>query len=148
MVIETIANESTKFLYFAYGSNLLQDRIRIQNPSAVRKTTGVLKVSKKKKKRNCVFYFIFSSLCLCLCFIDYDLLINRNKILDNHCHSFVLFNSIFFFASLCFKQRAIVWISINHHIDKNPSGMDQLLRLPKIVKQKYGVLFGKSIFVI
>lgn len=34
-----------KFLYFAYGSNLLQKRIHINNPSAVRAGIGKLKVS-------------------------------------------------------------------------------------------------------
>lgn len=32
------------FNYFAYGSNLLAKRIHIQNPSAVRKNIGELKV--------------------------------------------------------------------------------------------------------
>lgn len=32
------------FMYFGYGSNLLTKRLRIQNPSAVRKNIGVLKV--------------------------------------------------------------------------------------------------------
>lgn len=35
--------EKEKFLYFAYGSNLLTDRIRINNPSALKITTGILK---------------------------------------------------------------------------------------------------------
>lgn len=33
------------FLYFGYGSNLLQRRIHIQNPSAVRAGIGKIKVS-------------------------------------------------------------------------------------------------------
>ncbi|KAJ8920297.1 hypothetical protein NQ315_011958 [Exocentrus adspersus] len=32
-----------KFLYFAYGSNLLEQRIHIQNPTAVRHDIGKLK---------------------------------------------------------------------------------------------------------
>lgn len=34
------------FLYFAYGSNLLGKRIHIQNPTAVRRGIGRLKVSR------------------------------------------------------------------------------------------------------
>lgn len=34
------------FMYFAYGSNLWTNRLRLQNPSAIRKTTAVLKVCK------------------------------------------------------------------------------------------------------
>lgn len=33
-----------KFLYFAYGSNLLKQRIHINNPTAIRIGTGKLKV--------------------------------------------------------------------------------------------------------
>jgi hypothetical protein len=33
------------FLYFAYGSNLLAQRIHINNPSAVRKDIGKLEAS-------------------------------------------------------------------------------------------------------
>lgn len=36
--------ELNTFLYFAYGSNLLTKRIHINNPSAVRKGIGKLKV--------------------------------------------------------------------------------------------------------
>lgn len=34
----------TTFMYFGYGSNLLSKRLHIQNPSAVRRNIGVLKV--------------------------------------------------------------------------------------------------------
>lgn len=34
----------SKFLYFAYGSNLFTDRLHLQNPSAVRKTIARLDV--------------------------------------------------------------------------------------------------------
>lgn len=44
MVVGEIAKNNSTFMYFAYGSNLLSNRIHIQNPSAVRKTIGVLKV--------------------------------------------------------------------------------------------------------
>jgi hypothetical protein len=33
-----------KFLYFGFGSNLLSERIHINNPSARRRTIGKLKV--------------------------------------------------------------------------------------------------------
>jgi hypothetical protein len=36
---------TNKLLYFGYGSNLLSERIHIQNPSAVFKTIGRLDVS-------------------------------------------------------------------------------------------------------
>ena len=35
--------ENDKFYYFAYGSNLLSERIRINNPSAKFKSTGILR---------------------------------------------------------------------------------------------------------
>ena len=37
-------NESDTFLYFGFGSNLLKERLQIQNPSAVFKTIGRLDV--------------------------------------------------------------------------------------------------------
>ena len=37
------AMENKTFFYFAYGSNLLTERIRINNPSARAKGIGVLK---------------------------------------------------------------------------------------------------------
>ena len=37
------AMENNTFFYFAYGSNLLTERIRINNPSARAKGIGVLK---------------------------------------------------------------------------------------------------------
>lgn len=36
---------SNKFLYFAYGSNMLTKRIHINNPTAVQKDIGFLKVN-------------------------------------------------------------------------------------------------------
>jgi hypothetical protein len=38
------------FLYFAYGSNLLAQRIHINSPSAVRKEIGKLKASSRVQK--------------------------------------------------------------------------------------------------
>lgn len=38
------------FLYFAYGSNLLAQRIHINNPSAVRKEIGKLEASSSTQK--------------------------------------------------------------------------------------------------
>lgn len=38
------------FLYFAYGSNLLAQRIHINNPSAVRKEIGKLEASSITQK--------------------------------------------------------------------------------------------------
>jgi hypothetical protein len=38
------ANDMNKFMYFAYGSNLLAERIHIQNPTAVRIGAGKLNV--------------------------------------------------------------------------------------------------------
>lgn len=38
------ANNMNKFMYFAYGSNMLAQRIHIQNPTAVRIGTGKLNV--------------------------------------------------------------------------------------------------------
>lgn len=43
MSASNMSKRST-FMYFGYGSNLLAKRIHIQNPSAVRKYIGVLKV--------------------------------------------------------------------------------------------------------
>lgn len=40
--------ENDTFLYFAYGSNLLEKRIHIQNPTAVRKGIGRLKVRERE----------------------------------------------------------------------------------------------------
>jgi len=37
-------NNMNKFMYFAYGSNMLAQRIHIQNPTAVRIGTGKLNV--------------------------------------------------------------------------------------------------------
>ncbi len=43
-ITETLlAMENKTFFYFAYGSNLLTERIRINNPSARAKGIGVLK---------------------------------------------------------------------------------------------------------
>jgi len=38
------ADNMNKFMYFAYGSNMLADRIHIKNPTAVRIGTGKLDV--------------------------------------------------------------------------------------------------------
>lgn len=38
------ANSMNKFTYFAYGSNLLAERIHIQNPTAIRIGMGKLNV--------------------------------------------------------------------------------------------------------
>jgi hypothetical protein len=38
------------FLYFAYGSNLLAQRIHVNNPSAVRKEIGKLEVRASTQK--------------------------------------------------------------------------------------------------
>ena len=49
------------FLYFAYGSNLLTERIQINNPSAKFKSTGFLKKHKldfNNKSKVCFLYFI------------------------------------------------------------------------------------------
>lgn len=72
---ESIVNDGTKFMYFAYGSNLLGDRIRIQNPSAVRCSNGVLKVSEWNYY---VFIMSFSIRC------DLLFLVMQNK---NNCFS-------------------------------------------------------------
>lgn len=42
-VPNTFAMENKTFFYFAYGSNLLTERIRINNPSARAKGIGELK---------------------------------------------------------------------------------------------------------
>lgn len=39
--------DSNKFAYFGYGSNMLADRIHLQNPTAQRIGVGELKVSRK-----------------------------------------------------------------------------------------------------
>ncbi|KAL4090816.1 hypothetical protein QTP88_025587 [Uroleucon formosanum] len=41
-MIYFMANKMNKFMYFAYGSNMLTDRIHIKNPTAVRIGTGKL----------------------------------------------------------------------------------------------------------
>lgn len=46
MSTSEVSKRST-FMYFGYGSNLLAKRLLIQNPSAIRKGSGVLKVTKK-----------------------------------------------------------------------------------------------------
>jgi hypothetical protein len=48
----SLVDKMTKgFLYFAYGSNLLTQRIHINNPSAVRKEIGKLKASSRTQNR-------------------------------------------------------------------------------------------------
>lgn len=42
---------SNKFLYFAYGSNMLMKRIHINNPTAIRKDIGFLKVNINNLKK-------------------------------------------------------------------------------------------------
>lgn len=44
MVDKYIPSVRSKFLYFAYGSNLWTKRIRLQNASAIRKGIAQLKV--------------------------------------------------------------------------------------------------------
>lgn len=46
-------------MYFAYGSNLWTDRIRLQNPSAIRKNIATLKVQKFPRLTLNLVIFIF-----------------------------------------------------------------------------------------
>ena len=48
---ERIDKMSNKFLYFAYGSNMLMKRIHINNPTAIRKDIGFLKVNINSLKK-------------------------------------------------------------------------------------------------
>lgn len=41
---------SSTFLYFAYGSNLLAKRIHLNNPTAVMKDIGYIKVIGRKER--------------------------------------------------------------------------------------------------
>lgn len=57
-------SKRASFMYFAYGSNLWTNRIRLQNPSAIRKTIATLKVwNRRRLARNsehCAFtIFVF-----------------------------------------------------------------------------------------
>jgi hypothetical protein len=45
-----VGKMTKSFLYFAYGSNLLAQRIHVNNPSAVRKEIGKLEASTSTQK--------------------------------------------------------------------------------------------------
>lgn len=49
--------ESQSFLYFAYGSNLLKERLQLQNPSAIVHCVARLKVSSTRLRPRCCFVF-------------------------------------------------------------------------------------------
>lgn len=55
-------SKRSTFMYFAYGSNLWTDRIRLQNPSAIRKSIATLKVQKFPRLtlnlKNFIFRFV------------------------------------------------------------------------------------------
>lgn len=53
---------SNKFLYFAYGSNMLMKRIHINNPTAIRKDIGFLKVNINSLKKFLVIMIFYNIL--------------------------------------------------------------------------------------
>lgn len=52
MADDYIPSKRSTFMYFAYGSNLWTNRIRLQNSSAVRKGIAELKASSIHSKTN------------------------------------------------------------------------------------------------
>lgn len=47
-----VPSKRSTFMYFAYGSNLWTNRIRLQNPSAIRRGIAELKASPINSKTN------------------------------------------------------------------------------------------------
>lgn len=54
---KTICKMTSTFLYFAYGSNLLAKRIRLNNPSAVARDIGYIKVIEEKIRMYTLFTY-------------------------------------------------------------------------------------------
>lgn len=59
MSADYVPTKRSTFMYFAYGSNLWTNRIHLQNPSAIRRGTAVLKVG---RKTNVFIWFLWMKL--------------------------------------------------------------------------------------